>query len=574
MPKKLQNNPQLIALLVFAALTVAVMLPLYKSGHIFLLDMTWGPAIDLADYMSSGVGPAFPLTLLLKLLSLVFSVALIQKIVLTLILFLSGWLMYRLAKSLKVETLQRSNLYATLSGTIYMINPWVYERLLAGHWLVLLGYAVFPLLIKLFLKWREQLSIKSFIPLAILVSIYPILSPHWFYISTLFLLILFIISILTRNPSQPPLILRGGAKKVIFVTLLFFTFFVLINSFWLTSFFSESATFTGISLGDFQAYQTQADATFGPFINGLSLYGFWSTDFALPKDTLVFWWIYPLVLLGLSALGLYSLLSKERSLAAGVSGRTERFLGLSLLIIFPIALLLGVGFANEFTRSITTALYHILPGFKGLRETAKLFGLLSFCYALLVPLGAGRLAAMLSRLPSHFSQKALHMAMWLVVAVLVVAMSHSMFWGFAGQLKPADYPAGWFAVEDRLNSHPTVQTVLFLPWHGYMAMSFANYRTIHNPAPGFFSPAITAGKNIDNVFLKETAQPEWDDFLFRTLHGYATLDENIDFLQRKKISHVILAHEADWDRYGFLDEAVYLQKIFSDDNITLYAIGP
>jgi hypothetical protein len=155
---------------------------------------------------------------------------------------------------------------------------------------------------------------------------------------------------------------------------------------------------------------------------------------------------------------------------------------------------------------------------------------------------------------------------------MVVSMSHMMFGGFRGQVKPAHYPAGWHEVEQILEQDQSTQATLFLPWHGYMIMSFANYHTIHNPASGFFSSDIVAGKTIDNAYLKETEQKEWDDIFFKTLHGFDSLDHHIGFLQANNISHIILAKEADWDRYSFLDESTYLSKIYDNERIALYRV--
>src|SRR3989344_5411861 len=157
----MKQSKAIIPVLIFFILTILVVWPLYRAGRIFLLDMSWPPVIDLADYLRNGLEPGFALTLVIKLLSFVASTALLQKIVLTLVLLFAAYCMYRLSYTVysSLITMTASprrpgsratiwpSSYATLSGLLYMINPWVYERFLAGHWVVLLGYAVFPLYI-------------------------------------------------------------------------------------------------------------------------------------------------------------------------------------------------------------------------------------------------------------------------------------------------------------------------------------------------------------------------------------------------------------------------------------------
>ena len=63
---------------------------------------------------------------------------------------------------------------------------------------------------------------------------------------------------------------------------------------------------------------------------------------------------------------------------------------------------------------------------------------------------------------------------------------------------PAQYPAPWYEWNATFANEKEKPTVLFLPWHQYMAFNFTNYLSVANPAPIFFTNAeIMSGDNIE-----------------------------------------------------------------------------
>ncbi|MCK5476079.1 MAG: hypothetical protein KAI71_05890 [Candidatus Pacebacteria bacterium] len=576
--------------IIFAVVTLAIMFPLYQGGFIFLLDMVFVPRLDFGDYLKNGIGSGFPIIVLVKLFSFALPLEIIQKIILSLVLFLPGLFMFKLVKNFLPMK------WAILSGLFYMLNPYVYERFLAGHWHVLLGYAFFPLLVKLFLEFLEKLDNKSFLKLAILFSVYPILSLHWAYISFWFLVLLggvwFVVMLLSqkekpksildalnlifRSLSRPLGLLRDDKKKgtshndnkklvkyFVYGAVLFFV----VNSFWLVGFLSPSSGYYKFSLNDFRAFATQGDPSFWVFFNVLSLYGFWGTDYFLTKDFFQYWWVLTFVILGFAVYGVYVLLRKVVThplpLSRGEllyfrSRTSEIALILTLAIIFIPVVLLSVGYGSDITKPIINVLYAFLPGFKGLRETEKLVGLLAFSYAILVPIGG-----------LAYAKKQRYVFTLLVLVPFLSVWT--IFWGFNGQLKSSDYPKSWYQANEILKQDEN-NKLLFLPWHGYPKISFAGEKRVSNPAPRFFQVEVIAGKNIDNVYLLECDQEIWDKKMFQLLQGFETLNENIKFLRLEGITHIILAKEMDYEKYGFLDESEWLEIVLEEDDLVLYEI--
>jgi len=531
-------------ILIFAFLTIAIMAPLYQDGFVFLLDMVWTPKIQLSDYLINGINSGFPLTLLFKLLSFIIPTEIIQKILLSTILFLCGYLMFRLAQTLMLKK------WALLSGIFYMLNPWVYERFLAGHWKVLLGYAILPLAIGLFLKMLKNPSRKNFFIFFIGFSLYPLISLHWTYISFFFLIGLSIIYYFFDKSNKKLVVPYFSLAKA---SSIFGIIFLAINSFWLFEFFGEDGIIRKITLNDFSAFATIADAQWGSFFNTLSLYGFWQKSYFLPKDYFSWWWILTFLVLFLIIAGAFQSIKKKNTL------------GITLTFLFIPTLFIAVGYGSPFTKPIIDFLYHTLPGFKGLRETAKISGLLAFTYAILAPLGAQYCTRNISKNSTKI---------FFVMTMLIPFLwTHSIFWGFRNQLKTYQYPIGWHKTEQMLSaSSQKIENVLFLPWHGYLILNFAGNDRIANPARAFFSANIIVGKNLDSVYLLETEQAKWDKKIFSWLNEVATLSDNKNFLKSENVSHIILTKTHDWDRYEFLENSKLLKKIFEDNSVVLYRV--
>ncbi len=535
--------------ILYTCLALLIMRPFFGGGFLFLLDMVWSPHLQLSDYLSAGISASFPLIVVFKILSSFLPLVFIQKILLT-VLFLSiGSFMYYFARINKI-----AQEWALVAGGFYMLNPWVYERFLAGHYLVLLGYAIFPLVFGLFLELLSSYSWQKFIKLTLLLSLYPIFSIHWAYISYLVLFFSGLFYLLYYK------------KWKILLTFLWWKYLLIIlgtivavNSFWLFSFWSDGGVFPKIGLSDFVAFKTQGDAVFGVFFNVLSLYGFWSTANFLPKDLFSAWWLLTIFFLFLSWLGYLNLVKRNR------------FLALFLAFSFGPLVFLAVGYGADIVRPSIDLLFVILPGFKGLRETEKLVGLIAFIYAFLIPLGFAYifdLCGLKREHKSFFIYKYILLSMAWLLAFLA---TFGIFNSFSHQLQTYNYPDGWEKVENILVKNEA-KTVLVLPWHGYPHLNFAGNKRVANPAKGFFSADLRVGRNLDNVYLLETEQGEWDKFVFQIVQGLNSIDNMTNFLQNHHISHIMLLKIDDYWRYSFLQQAKILKNTYEDQDIVLYSL--
>jgi len=542
---------------IFFAIALTILAPIFMSGgFVFLLDMVWGPNIQLSDYLGGNVPTHLPFIFVFKFFSLFLPTALIQKAFLFAILFLCGLLMYEMAKGLMPRR------WAILSGIFYMINPYVFERLLAGQWLVLLGYAVFPLVISSFLRFLKSDKRKDLWISVSLFSIYPLISLHWAYIAFWFMLVIAIVYLSQvvgfanlKKPESAPI-----RKKLALFAVLQSLLMLVVNSFWLKSFLDADGALGKITSSDFQAFSTMADPVWGAFFNVLSLYGFWQDSFFLPKDIFPYWWVLTLVIIVFSFVGFINLAKKNNTLA------------LSLGIIFLPAALIATGYATAITWLLTDFLFRYLPGFAGMRETAKVTGILAFSYALFFPLGVKLTADQLGQGAKENIRKIIYACSFISVIMFCYLLVNNMFFGFGGQLRAYPYPDSWYEVEETLNADTQKESVLFLPWHGYPELDFAGKITAANPARSFFTAEIISGKNLDSIYITDRSQEEWDERIAEMLQGKQSLDDNIGYLQTQHVDYIILAKTADWQEYGFLDESTRLQKVFEAKEIALYKV--
>ncbi len=520
--------------ILFSLITLSIMLPLYKHGYIFLLDFVESPHITLTKISLQGINQSIPIIFILQTLNIFLPSEIIQKILITLIIILTQVSMYKLASAFMEKK------WALVSGLMYLLNPYFYERLLAGQWYVLLGYLTLPFLIRFFLKFLNNPNRHNFLAFALLYSIYPILSLHYWYIGSFFLLLLFIVFIPDRRAG-----LRTYAKFIPFLIGIFLT----INLFWLVR-TGSATTLSAITLNDFLAYTTRPDPRYGVFFNVLSLYGFWGSYTVLPKDIFPYWFIITPLILMIASIGAISQIKKRD------------FLAITLVLIFLPVLIISVGYGNTFTKPVIDFLYDHLYGFNGLRDTQKMAGVLALTYAFFVPLGYRSLTRWLPK--NDWYGK----LVFISAVAIPFLMTNNIFLGFSNQVRTADYPHGWYVVNELTKEKKTIK-MLFLPWHSYMRFPFSQERIVANPARSFFDREIIAGKGIENVYLLHQDQEIWDTEILELLYLQQATVQSKKFLTSQGVTHIIIAKVADWEKYKFLSEKGQFEIIYEDTDIIL-----
>ena len=501
----------LLPYLFLAILTLLILGPLLAPGHIFLLDMIWPEHFQLSDYTTTGIPSHYPLLLIFATLNAFVPAAVIQKLLLFCILWGASVFMYKLAKNFMPRT------HALLAGTLYILNPFVAERLLAGQWLVLAGYAWLPVLFLAIHYGIHSNTKKSWLTTSAVYILYPILSIHWWYIGT-FLATLYILTGFRRKPSRTTLV-YGCTYLIVFAAL---------HTYWILNVVSNDGQLANFGGDDFLAFATNSDSRFGLLINVLSLYGFWSDDFFLPKNSSTLWPFYGLLMMTLAMIGMH-LATKKHT--------TIRPLARALLITTPIATLVSLGYGSNVTSTLIDILRAAVPGFSGLRETAKVIGVLAFIVALFPPYA-------LSRLPEKSYRKPVLVGF----ATLLILVMHGQLWGVSGQTKAHNYPFSWHKAQAILDKE-NATNILTLPWQGYLNLNFADNHFVANPSRVFFRQNIVQSPFSRSRVLDEKNPVgemfnSWKANHTTTPELYTWLEENYD------IDHIIILKTDNWQYYA------------------------
>lgn len=544
---------KLFPILFFALLSLVIILPLLPPGFILTIDMVPIPKVSFPAFSS----PFFLYGTLLGIINSVIPSYVSQKLILFLIFFLSGWSMYNLVGV-------KNTLFKLFSGIFYAVNPFVYERVMAGHWNLLLGYALFPFIVWATVNFFRQPNYKSIIFLAALSTLLFSVVVHYTLIFIAFFVIYAAIYLILHQEQ-----FFQTAKPI----AVFFLLLILFNANWLLPAFlgtsnlgQNIATF---NQQDLVAFQSVEDKTFGLIFNLLSGYGFWGEVYdyyILPKNIVFFWPVISAIFIMTAFLGIIKFVTGE--------DKSKLALGVTLIFMFLISLDLAGGVALRPFTATVFALYDRFPFLRGFREPQKLIGIVMFVYAYFAGFG---LSYLLSKIKKGFKLAVVSS----LLLILPFIYTPTIFGGFWGQLKPASYPQSWERIDDVLNQDKENFLVLFFPWHQYMKFNFSNNMVIANPAQQFFDKPVIASQNYETVPLyTHDDRPEAlhvDGLLRIEKEGVNLLGDNVaekpDWgrdLAVVDIKYIILSKDPGWTDYLFLDESPRLTKIFEDETIILY----
>ena len=508
--------------LIFLVLALIVLGPLMLPGYILSVDLSWGPHLPTPDWTSNTA----PLVVLLRLLQGIFPSWVIEKFMLLSVFTLAGVGMWRLAST------RTSGWPAYVSGVLYVLNPFTYERLMAGQWLVLGGYAVLPFVVAAAATLLKRPGLQRTLSLAAWSAILGIISLHALAMAALIVIILVVVHAWGRGrtsfrPALPWLalatVLWVGAAALWFVPLV-------------TARSATSRAVASFDVGQFTAFRTAAGPAGVP-LNTLSLQGFWGerTGLLAPASGTGGWfWVATLIIWGGVLYGGYQAVRHRDRLAL--------VLALSALV----AWWLGMGVAWGPAAGFTGWLVEHAPFYRGYREPAKWLAVIALTYAYLIALALRPLAEKLA----GFWRGAAVISCVLVLYMWVPLMP----WGAAGQLLSQDYPAGWYALNARLNRLPPASApdVLLLPWHQYLYLDFA-HRPVALPAAAFFDRSLITSNDPELPGV-----PPFDT-------GVVTARVQTDVINRRffvqnagsrlealGVHYVVLLKVSDWRDYGWL----------------------
>jgi hypothetical protein len=329
--------------------------------------------------------------------------------------------------------------------------------------------------------------------------------------------------------------------------------FIFLNFYWILPLITAKNTIIdNINDEHFNIYAPKIGSLEDRF-NIAGMYGFWREGYTYAKDFIPYWQVLLVFIIYLSINGFTSYYKDSK---VGIYARAFAVIGI-------LGFILATGINGPFG-GFNHWLYDntILKGF---RDSHKFVAMLVLCYAVLGGLGLSRFEAL--------SEKKNYFKVIIGIALIIPFIySFTFFNGFAGQIKPTDYPPDWYEVNDLLKQDGQDFKILFLPWHGYMDFTWVNntQKRIANPSRNFFDKEVISATNaeIGNIYRQDNAPDQlYIDSLLENKSNITNFGELVSILN---VKYVILAKEIDYEKYYFLFNQSDLELISDTDTLYVF----
>jgi hypothetical protein len=541
------------ALLLSAGLVLLVASPWLLPGYLFGTDWPGPRRFLFPDNLSNLTPLVFVLALAAKLVS----AEVAAKVFLLGFLFLAAWLAYRAVPV-------GDEIPRLAAAILYVFNPFVYGRLHYGQFFVIAAYALLPWIVTRCRALLTDPSARSAGLLAIGLSAVGALDLHILLVAVTIVGGLFI----AHTMLHPAGLLRAAAFGTLAAAAT-----VALCLYWLIPFASgtssEAKAVAHIGASDLIAYRVVADPQLGLVPNLLGLYGFWAeavSRFPSFKLFVPYWQLALAILLALALIGAISAATARRPSVLG----SLRWWVIGLLMAGAVGLVLEIGVADPHVAPLVGWLDSVFPPYRGMRDSGKWAALLAVVYAQLIPLGVIAASGWLRRL-RHDSPREFAVALFAGLAIaLPLYYGNGLLFGIHMEVRPSQYPAGWYAADQVLLSDPNHQRALFLPWHQYLRFTFIQNvnSVVASPAPSFFSiPTVVSDD--PEIFPVPPATDAVHHAVFRLVGaqaggGWARV------LAAYNIKYVLVAREVDWRRYRYLDAQPNLVRVADYGSIVVY----
>lgn len=406
-------------------------------GFVLTYDMVWVPDLALTPD-ALGVGTALPRAVpsdaVVAVLDTMIAGMLLQKVVLLGSLVTAG--------AGAAALLGRHALGAQLVAASLMVwNPFVVERLVIGHWPVLVGYAVLPWLLLVGRRWEVGAPWPGALPV---------------------LLVLGSLSASTGVATGIAALASGWRRRAGRRNALLLGLVLVANLPWLVAGVLHAGDARSAAAGA-RVFATSDEGLLPGPLAALSLGGIWNAE-VVPPTRLGFLAVVTLVVLGV--LAVVGAMALRRTPIDGLS---------ALVVCWGVGL--GLAVVSWAAPSAVGWLAVHVPGGGLLRDGSRLLALAAPLTVVLVARGV---ATVLERLPDPPTR----VLVAGLFALMPVALMPDAALGSAGQLSAVSYPSVLHEARSAVHDAPEGDVVL-LPFTSYRAPEWNNGHKVLDPLPRF-----------------------------------------------------------------------------------------
>ncbi|ARG81225.1 hypothetical protein [Mycobacterium kansasii] len=507
------------------ALALLVLLPLLRPGYLLLRDAVSTPR----SYLSAGAlgltaAPrATPQDFAVALASHLVDGGIVVKALLVLGLWFAGWGAARLV-SVVLPAAGAAGQFVAITLAVW--NPYVAERLLQGHWSLLLGYGCLPWVATAMLGLR--LGGSGFFALAFWIALAGLTPTGLLLAATVALT-----CVAAPGDGRPRWLCAATGLGFAVVGALPWLTASALGS--LTS--QTAANGLGVS-----AFAPRAETGLGTLASLASLGGVWNGDAVPDSRTTLFAVASAAVLLAVVAVGLPAAL--------------RRATAVPLLVLAAVSVLVPAGLATGPGLHVLTAVVDAVPGLGVLRDGQKWVALAVPGYTVC---GAGAVVTL-----ARWWRPAVAGVVCCVALVLALP---DLAWGGWGRVTPVHYPSGWAAVAAAINREPA--DVAVLPAGTMRRFSWSGPAPVLDPLPRWVrADVLTTG----DLVISGVTVPG-DGVHAREVQELLLRGADPSALARAGVGWVVVESDSAGDMGSAARTLDRLTPTYRDTELALYRVG-
>jgi hypothetical protein len=421
-----------------------VTVPLFGPGYLLLRDAVSTPRSYFSDAalgLAEAAPRAVPQDFAVALASTALDGGLVVKLLLAAGLWLAGWGAARLASVVLADFGVAGQFVA---ATVAIWNPYVAERLLQGHWSLLVGYGCLPWVAATMLRlrtspsdWTRLCALTFWIALAGL-------TPTGLMMAAT----VAVAAVFAPGDGTSRRLCAGVALAATTVASLP----------WLTAaMVSGSLSGAGQSpAGGVAAFAARAEPGLGTLGSLAGLAGIWNGEAVPASRTTLFAVVATVVLIGIVVLGLPVVV--------------RRPVAVPLLCLAAVAVVVPALMATGPGLAVVEAMIRAMPGLGVLRDGQKWVALAVPGYAIAA---AAAVVTLRRYLPA--------VATAAICCAALIATQPDLAWGVGGKVTAVQYPPGWSAVAAIINDDP--RPVAVLPVDSMRRFEWAGAAPVLDPLP-------------------------------------------------------------------------------------------